>query len=247
MPTVEQSVAQLQQTNAELVVASNELTSEVTSKLSTINSTVSAKMGEVDSTLNNTITTLNDWRSNVFQSDDAKRQIQLGSKTGLDLVHLDSNTFYPVIFKGSPTHINEYEISRWYEEKKGDSLGSAGLFLKFSYVGDLWGGNPNSLYIHRNEQTYILSAGALGYVNYYHACVFLRGGYFYNIFSNNPSQDLTLYEVKTKYYESPNPDHDSWIGPVSLGDIETSLGVLTVGPIFNAPHNKDISQLGGGQ
>ncbi|MEK0158692.1 hypothetical protein WLQ65_05965 [Pseudoalteromonas piscicida] len=49
MATVEQSVAQLQQTNAELVVASNELTSEVTSKLSTINSTVSEKMGEVDS------------------------------------------------------------------------------------------------------------------------------------------------------------------------------------------------------
>ncbi|KZX00995.1 hypothetical protein JL49_08025 [Pseudoalteromonas luteoviolacea] len=55
MPTVEQSVAQLQQTNAELVTASDALTNEVTSKLGAINSTVAAKMGEVDTRVNSEI------------------------------------------------------------------------------------------------------------------------------------------------------------------------------------------------
>ncbi|KZN57599.1 hypothetical protein N473_06870 [Pseudoalteromonas luteoviolacea CPMOR-1] len=51
MPTLEQSVAQLQQTNAQLVSASSELTGEVTNKMSAINSTVSTKLNEVDVTV----------------------------------------------------------------------------------------------------------------------------------------------------------------------------------------------------
>ncbi|MBQ4852694.1 hypothetical protein [Pseudoalteromonas sp. MMG012] len=60
MPTVEQTVAQLQQTNAELVTASDALTNEVTSKLSAINSTVAAKMGEVDRNISEKMSAVDD-------------------------------------------------------------------------------------------------------------------------------------------------------------------------------------------
>ncbi|MBQ4860520.1 hypothetical protein J8L98_02280 [Pseudoalteromonas sp. MMG013] len=47
MPTLEQSVAQLQQTNAELVSASSELTNEVASKISGINARVSSAIQQL--------------------------------------------------------------------------------------------------------------------------------------------------------------------------------------------------------
>ncbi|NOU53095.1 hypothetical protein HG263_21580 [Pseudoalteromonas sp. JBTF-M23] len=101
MPTVEQSVAQLQQTNAELVTASNELTNEVTSKLSTINSTVDAKMQEIDGSLNTAVTSLNDYLARARAEHPFYRltKNQLGTVTSNVLDGYSVNGAFPIQFE----------------------------------------------------------------------------------------------------------------------------------------------------
>ena len=187
----------------------------------------------------------NSWKSSAFTSEEASLNVAIGSKKVINLTHLNAATFYPVILSGDANHVNEYEISRYYAQQiPGEDY--AGLFLKFGFVGDSWGGNPITLMIHRCEQTYRVTAGALGYANYFKAIVFLRGGYLYHLTSNNRNQKFTIYETQTRYFHDPKqPQHDSFTGPVDEATAKGSIGGLGIKFIYNTLHNKYLPNLGG--
>lgn len=223
-----------------LVSASNNLTGIVTNKID-----------DIDSKVNTTLSDMEAWKVNALTSTQAKTLVSPGSQQIIDLSHLSNTLFYPVILGGSAEQTNEYEISRYYAAKSGltgeDTLAS--LFLKFSFVGHTWGGNPQTIMIHRNEQTYRMTASVLGLANYHHPMVFLLGGYEYKLFSNIAEVPFTLYETKTEYYKwKPNvvsAEYDSSCGPIDAAASANSAGALTVGPVYNTEHTHYIGRLGG--
>lgn len=222
----------IEQDITELVRTANNLTDVVDSKID-----------DIDNKLNAGISGLEDWKTNAFTSPEAINNVMEGCVKPVDLRHLSSSLFYPMIIHGgSANKTNEYEVSRYYA---AGGVELAGLFLKFSFVGHTWGGNPVTIVIHRNEQTYRITAGALGLANYYHPVVFLRGGYWYQLSANSPDVKFKIYETITEYYtNTTNPEYNSSVGPVDEAAATGSLGGLTVGPDYNVVFTRGIGRLG---
>lgn len=188
---------------------------------------------------------LDAWKVAAFQSDEANGNVWRGSQTIIDLTHLSTGLMYPVVLKGSSASINHYEISRDFAGVRQSGAALAGLFFKCSWVGDAWGGNPISLVIDRSEQTYVISMGAAGYVAYFHAAVFLRGGYQYHLRSSNAAQIHTVYEVETVFYQDiANPQNDVSVGPITPENALILTGALTNANLYNVAHNHDLTGVG---
>jgi hypothetical protein len=224
----------------EILAASTAATNAATQ----LTAVITNKVTKIDAAVNETFTMLNAWKTTAFTSPEAKNSVSPGCEKLLDLSHLSANLFYPVIInKGHVHRVCDYEISRYYSAP-GPELG--GVFLRFSFVGHTWGGNPISIVIERNQQTYRLMAAALGLANYYHPVIFLRGGYEYNLISNKSNIEYVLYDVKSRYYhEELRPQYDSYIGPVDEATAIASAGGLTLGPVYNKEHTNFIANLGG--
>ncbi|MFT4925628.1 MAG: hypothetical protein ACI8WB_001721 [Phenylobacterium sp.] len=221
-----------------LVTASNSLTGVVENKID-----------DIDQKVNTTITGMEAWKTNAFTSAEATNLVAPGCYKTIDLQHLSTALYYPVVLGGSANYTNEYEICRWYSYSRtgaqpAESL--AALFLTFSFVGHSWGGNPISLMIHRAEQVINMTCAALGFASYYKPVVFLRGGYLYDMRSNVRDCPYTIYETQTLYYHNATTNiYDRTIGPVDEATAMASDGGLTMDPIYNTLHSKYIEQLGG--
>ncbi len=235
--TIEQSLNQLQQENSQLHLGVNALTQEV-----------SAKMGQIDAKVVEASDKIDQFKLDFFNTEEAKNHISTGSYNKIDLLHLNKDLFYPVRLIAQASYLNEFTISRHYHQSlpAGSELGA--LFLKFSFTGATWGGNPITMLINQSEQTYQLMCGALGIQNYYHPVVYLRGGYDYNLRSNNVNQQFVVYEQKSKYYQQyTNGDpseYDSWCGPVDEAKAALSPGALPMELVDNKRHIIHIPDLG---
>jgi hypothetical protein len=198
-----------------------------------------------DKRVSGSLNDLEAWKLTAFESDEADNNVWRGSQNKIDLLHLSPNLMYPVVFMGSSSRVNHYEVSRGYsgDRLEGESL--AGLFFKCSWVGDTWGGNPLSLIIDRSEQTYIVTLGLAGFVSYYQACVFLRGGYKYDLRSSNPNQKYIVYETETLFYQDVNrPEYDSTIGPITPSEALLLGGAIKKENLYNFNHNHNLTGVG---
>ena len=206
------------------------------------NEVVSSTQANLESWRSSAQIDLESWKIAVFESEESNLNVWRGSQSEIDLMHLSADLMYPVIFKGSPSKINHYEISRSYS---GDGASLAGLFFKCSWVGDTWGGNPLSLIIERSEQTYIVTLGLAGFVSYYQACVFLRGGYKYDFRSSNPNQEYVVYEAETMFYQNlDQPEHNSTVGPITPDEALLLGGSITKSSLYNVSHNHNLTGIG---
>ena len=86
MISLEQEITQLQQDVGNQTVAVDNLTQEVV-----------GKMGAIDQRVNSAEQDFNSWKSSAFTSEEASLNVAIGSKKTIDLTHLASNIFYPVI------------------------------------------------------------------------------------------------------------------------------------------------------
>jgi len=229
--TVEQQIADMQQASVEQTQASQALADEV-----------AGKMGEIDSKVSQSQSDFESWKASAFQSEEAKNNVLRGSDQEIDLMHLSTELVYPIVFLGSPNEINHYEITRGYSHAGATS---AGLFARLSWVGDTWGGNPSSLIIERCEQTYLVTLALAGFVPFYRAAVFLRGGYKYNLRSSNWQQQLQVFEQEGYVYQNlEDPQNDSKVGPVTVEAAALLPGAVAMTNIYNAVHNHNLVGVG---
>lgn len=160
MPTVEQTVAQLQQTNAELVTASDALTNEVTSKLSAINSTVAAKMREVDSRINHAVESAQSEFSTFLTAGDKKYQPTLNAAgkhmTTIEVMAVSAPVYTdPNSETYIPTSVNGIVLWRIDDEdnaKRVRPIGVQGNFFFTRFGWEVY--SAGTARIHRQYSSY---------------------------------------------------------------------------------------------
>lgn len=202
---------------ADLTKSVNGLITTVKGQTTKWNNAVNAQIGKLES-----------WKDNVVV------------RKMIDLSHLDSEKFYPVMI--SRPHLgSSISIIRHYSEKfTGDKM--AGLDMKMFLSGNSWGGNPMNITMLQNLQTYNQVVGAVGYMHHgYKIGVFLRGGFLYHI-EKNGGFDVEIIEEKTTYYK--DVEYALTAGPVTLQECLDSQGAVGTWEVLKDHGKTYINELG---
>ena len=164
----------------------------------------------------------------------------------IDLRGLDLNLYYPVLLNMSNAEPIDLKIHRSYASDRDEEASYGGLFLHVIATGGSWGGNPITMKVISNEQTYHRTAGAIGFGGYSHPMVFLKGGYLYHGLSSQSEQSVQILTEQTTYYEHESDSkYNLTAGPTDDSEIDASDGVLAMSSSFVDLGRANISKIGG--